>query len=145
MNINKKQGKDLTLEEITSIGQSLLNKSFREISNDEEILHKGGFGHFIERNVFNIEPNSSPEPDFIQAATELKVTPVRKLRNGEYSAKERLVLNIIDYADEAKRDFFTSSFWKKNSLLYILFYLFEEDRDKLDFLILKDLLLDFND
>src|SRR5690606_17157848 len=123
-----------SLQEIIKIGGNLTNKTFREINNDDQIIHKGGFGHFIEKNVFNIEPNSNPEPDFIRAATELKVTPVKKLRNGKYSAKERLVLNIIDYLDEANKDFYSSSFWKKNAILYILFYLYEENKNKLDYI-----------
>lgn len=32
-----------------------------------------------------------------EAGVELKATPFKKLKSGKYSAKERLVLNIINY------------------------------------------------
>ncbi len=137
-----KSGKDMTLEEIQRVGDTLINKTFRDLG-DNLNDNKGGFGHFIEKNVFNYEPNSDSEPDFKTAKTELKVTPVRKLNSGKYVSKERLVLNIINYELEATKTFYTSSFWKKNAILYILFYLYDGKKEKLDFLILKSLLLEF--
>ena len=35
----------------------------------------------------------------------LKVTPYKKIKDGKLSAKERLVLNIIDYMAEYKNEF----------------------------------------
>ena len=48
-------------------------------------------------------------------------------------SKERLVLNIIDYMEEAKRSFDTSSFSKKNAVLLLMFYLHAVGTDNLDF------------
>ncbi|WP_025724361.1 Sau3AI family type II restriction endonuclease [Acholeplasma granularum] len=143
--LNNIDGSKLTIQEICEIGKSILNKSFREINEDGSIITKGGFGHFIERHVYNITPNSDSSPDFKLAKTELKVTPVRKLKNGTYSAKERLVLNIINYHEELNKTFYTSSFWSKNSILYIFFYLYQPDISNLDYIILKDLLIDFQE
>lgn len=53
---------------------------------------------------------------------ELKVTPIKQNKNGSYSAKERLVLNIINYMEEYDKIFDTSSFWKKNQKLLLMFY-----------------------
>jgi DNA mismatch repair protein MutH len=50
---------------------------------------------------------------------ELKVTPFKKNKNGTYSAKELLVLNIIDYMKEFKLTFETSSFMSKAAKMLI--------------------------
>src|SRR5690554_1408817 len=138
-----KKAEDLTLNEVQEIGKKIINKTFREINPEGEIDSKGGFGHFIEKHVFNLEANSISAPDFSTAKTELKVTPVRKNKNGSYSAKERLVLNIINYHEELNKTFYTSSFWMKNSVLYVFFYLYQPDISKMDFVLLKDLLIEF--
>lgn len=49
-------------------------------------------------------------------------------------SKERLVLNMIDYVEEAKKTFYESSFWKKNKLLLLMFYLHEEFKFPFDVL-----------
>lgn len=49
-------------------------------------------------------------------------------------SKERLVLNLINYEEEAGKSFCESSFWKKNALLLLMFYLHENDKEYLDFL-----------
>lgn len=56
-----------------------------------------------------------------EAGVELKATPVKHTKNG-ISAKERLVLNIINYEKEFDKTFPTSSFWKKNQLMELGFY-----------------------
>ena len=48
-------------------------------------------------------------------------------------AKERLVLNIINYVAELDTSFETSSFSKKNALLLLMFYLHLAKVDRLDF------------
>ena len=46
--------------------------------------------------------------------------------------KERLVLNIINYMEEYKNDFFNSHFWYKNNRIQIIWYLYEEGINKKD-------------
>jgi DNA mismatch repair protein MutH len=94
----------------------------------------------MEENVFQYEANSDANPDFYEAKIELKVTPVKKNKNGTYSAKERLVLNIINYMEEYKNTFETSSFWHKNENLNLMFYLWEEGVPRSDYKIIKHLL-----
>ena len=72
-------------------------------------------------------------------------THFKIIKNKTYSAKERLVLNIINYIEEAKKTFYTSSFWTKNAKLYLLFYLWESNKQQKDFLIMFDYLLTFSD
>src|SRR5699024_2949977 len=82
-----------------------------------------------EASYFGYEINSKPEPDFADVGVELKTTGLKKLKNGQLSAKERLVLNIINYEDEVKVDFEDSSVWKKNAKLLIFFYTYTRDKD----------------
>ena len=143
-------------KEIEKHGKLLENKTFRDIliENSELIKEsdydyhvskkaKGSLGHLIEEYHFNYQPNNDENPDFVEAGVELKVTPIKKLKSGKYSAKERLVLNIINYEKIINEDFKNSSFWLKNQLLLLIYYLYEKDKDKLDYLIKKVLLYEF--
>jgi len=96
---------------------------------------KGNFGQILEKFYFGYEPNSDAEPDFKEAGMELKSSPLKTLKNGEFRSKERLVLNIINYLEVHKEDFETSSFWKKNAHLLLVFYLHDRDLDLLDYII----------
>jgi DNA mismatch repair protein MutH len=97
----------------------------------------------IEEEVFGYHNNSNPEPDFFDAKTELKFTPIKKNNNGTFSAKERLVLNIINYMEEYKKDFYSSSFWMKNQRLFILFYLWEINLEQKDYRVVMSLLHEY--
>ena len=85
--------------------------------------------------MFGIDNNSESEPDFMPAGIELKVTPYKKIKDGKLSAKERLVLNIIDFMNEYKNEFKTSHFWFKNNTIQLLWYLWEPNKSKKDFKI----------
>jgi DNA mismatch repair protein MutH len=144
--------RSITEEEIVKIGLSAEGKRFSEIfqsayhqKSNLEIINKGHFGQLLEKNLFGIEANSDSRPDFHDAGIELKVTPIKRLKNGSFSAKERLVLNTINYEEEYFANFYTSSFWKKNRKLFIMFYLFEENMSYEDFLITKSLLFEYPD
>ncbi|MEW6607451.1 MAG: Sau3AI family type II restriction endonuclease [bacterium] len=142
----KTDGRYLKENEIITIGKSILHKTFGQIAESSEtLLNKGSFGTFIEKEVYHLKPNSRSEPDFVEAGIELKVTPFKLNQDESYSAKERLVLNIINYVEEAKKTFYTSSFWTKNKKLYLLFYLWESNKAQKDFLIMFDYLLTFSD
>lgn len=111
-------GRYLSRQEVIDKVRELINKPlpFKGFSSQ-----KGASGYLIEK-IFDIEPNSLKEPDFIDAGIELKVTPYRKLKNGDVSSKERLVLGMIDYMVDINLNFFESEFWKKSNNLLILFY-----------------------
>lgn len=141
MNENKDY-RYLTEEEILYTGSTLLRKRFKEIGDTKDgLLSKGSIGQFVEEKAFHYSPNSDSSPDFLTANIELKVTPIKKNNNGSYSAKERLVLSIINYVEEAKKSFETSTFWQKSSSLYILFYQWEPNKKREDFQIVFDYLL----
>jgi DNA mismatch repair endonuclease MutH len=90
-------------------------------SNNSDDMNKGSIGNLIQEYHFGYPVNSRAEADFVEAGVELKVTPYKRVQNG-ISAKERLVLNIIDYMNEYKNSFETSSFWTKNNTIQLMFY-----------------------
>jgi DNA mismatch repair protein MutH len=120
---------------IEAHAKKLLNTTLRKVVGEKAALFKmrgkGGMGQLVELLHFKYRPNSESEPDFPEAGVELKVAPLKETRNG-YSPKERIVLNIINFKEEHARSFETSSFWRKNALLLLMFYLFDRDVEDID-------------
>lgn len=148
--------KNYTEEEIKVISQSAIGKTFGELQKmkvntfkennydkNADEFNKAFFGHLFETDVFGMNINSYSRPDFEEAGIELKVTPYKKNQDNTLSAKERLVLNIIDYMNEYKNTFETSHFLAKNSKLQIIWYLWEKDKKKEDLKITNELLYSF--
>lgn len=141
---------------IEEYGQKMLDRSFRDIyeqacldGNNQVInesranyavahaarSYKGGMGNLIEECFFGYKANSNPEPDFPLAGVELKVTPY-KVNSGKYTAKERLVLTMIDYFSVVNELSFESShLWKKSQLLLLVWYLYQKEHNTLDNII----------
>lgn len=126
-------------ESIIQYAKKLKNQTLRQVCEEEIEKHgykgKGNFGQTLEKFYFGYEPNSDAEPDFKEVGIELKSSPLKILKNGDFRSKERLVLNIINYLEVHKEDFETSSFWKKNAHLLLVFYLHDKDLDLLDYII----------
>ncbi len=67
---------------------------------------------------------------------ELKVTPYKKNKNGSFSAKERLILTMIDYFQVVNEDFENSHLWNKIKLILLVYYLYDKDLESnLDYVI----------
>ena len=124
---------------LIEFAKNLKNKTLRDTCGEEIEQHgysgKGNFGQILEKYYFGYEPNSVAEPDFLETGIELKSSPLKILKNGEFRSKERLVLNIINYLEVHKEEFEKSSFWKKNAHLLLVFYLHEKDTNLLDYVI----------
>lgn len=103
---------------------------------------KGAIGTVIEESWFGYHPNSESEPDFPEAGVELKVTPYVHVKQ-EIRAKERLVCNIINYMEEYKRTFETSSFLHKCQTMLLMAYEYFPDIPKGDFSITEAILFSF--
>ena len=134
---------DKKQKEIYQKALELRNKRFKDIDKKGRLdspRTKGSRGHIIEESHFGYSPNNNKEADFPDENLELKVTPIRKNRNGSFSSKERLVLNIIDYHGEIKKAFYQSDFWKKNQTLLLVFYL-HEDEVAQELQMIKDVLM----
>lgn len=124
-----------SVDSIVDYGMLLLGHSLRELHPDAKIFKgKGGLGNSVEYFHYDYEPNSEAEPDFAEAGLELKCTPLKLLDDNSMASKERLVLNIINYIEEADKQFETSSFWHKNKFLLLMFYLHESGVDPVDML-----------
>ncbi|WP_212934573.1 Sau3AI family type II restriction endonuclease [Bacillus hominis] len=135
-----------TVEELMQKAHEAEGKTFGEIDTTDRLTNaksKGGLGQVIEESFFGYEINSNAEADFKHLGIELKVTAFKQNKNGSLSAKERLVLNIINYMEEVHTHFETSSFWKKNEKLLLMFYEWVPDVDRKDFHITKSLLFTY--
>ncbi|MDS0527589.1 Sau3AI family type II restriction endonuclease [Clostridium sp. SHJSY1] len=131
---------------IENYSKGLVEKTFREVLGEgKEYKGKGGLGQLLEEKYFLYKPNSDKNPDFLEAGVELKVTPFKQNKNKSFVAKERLVLNIINYMEIIDEEFETSCFWNKNKLLLLVHYFYKENIDKLDYVIKNSQLFTYND
>lgn len=123
-------------QSILDYARLLLGKTLKEVHPEAttQNVGLGRLGIAVEKYHFCNMPNSNAEPDFLEAGIELKCTPLKLLNDGSTVAKERLVLNVINYMEEADKTFETSSFWHKNKLLLLMFYLHESGIDVVDLL-----------
>lgn len=141
-----------TIDDLVSYAKEAEGKKLKEIDNKDMFKSKnvkGKVGTIIEESYFGYPSNSAAEADFADVGVELKTTGIIRQKSGKLAAKERLVLNIINYETEAFKDFCTSSFWLKNNKLLIFFYSYvrnEENKpDYPNFEIIKTVLHEFND
>lgn len=127
-------------ESIERYAQGLIGLTIREAVGEyavEAKRNKGNLGQLIEKGYFGYENNNESLPDFCEAGVELKLTPFKKNKNGSYSAKERLIITMIDYMKVIhEEDLYTSHLWTKASKILLVEYLYKKDiRDTLDYKI----------
>jgi DNA mismatch repair protein MutH len=108
-------------------GKSLAEAvSLREVI--ENLSNKGDLGSMVESYYFKIKPpNTAHEPDFLEAGVELKTTGVLKDKSGQFKAKERLVLTMINYLLLPSETWDTCSLMRKCRSMLILFYEYHKD------------------
>ena len=144
------------ISSIFEYSKGLLGHTLREfISQDYEARKgKGSLGEMVEEIYFGYDKNNNPAADFSIAGVELKCTPLKKSKKEELLIKERLVCGMIDYIEEAGKDFEHSHFYEKCRLMLLLFYLHIAQANQLDLEFLfsvlwklpeKDLLIIKND
>ena len=111
----------------------------KKLSSDgaEDKKNKGNLGGLIEERFFHYACNNEARPDFPEAGVELKVSPYKLNRNGTFSAKERLILTMIDYMKLVEETSFEEShMWQKSRLILLVYYLYRKDiRYNLDYKI----------
>ena len=143
---------------IEAYSQRLVGKTFREIWEEDDARqammlrdgnaaygssdvsevkrNKGNLGQIIEEKFFHYACNNDSRADFYEAGVELKVTPYRINQNGSLSAKERLILTMIDYYQVVNESFEESHFWNKSRLILLVYYLYmKEIKYNLDYKI----------
>lgn len=115
----------------------LVGKTLRETAGlskiDDPRKRRGAFGNALEEYYFHIEPNSRPTADFDGAGLELKSTPLKRNKKGEFSAKERLVISNINYMTVVNEDFEHSHLMEKAKNILLVSYLYEPDKSPLDY------------
>jgi len=92
----------------------------------ENLQNKGDLGSMVERYYFQHTPPNNHDPDFAEAGVELKTTGVKKDSSGQFKAKERLVLSMINYMSLVHERWEENSLMEKCQLMLLLFYLFEK-------------------
>lgn len=133
---------------IENYAQQLIGKTFQDVIDDDEQKqpmlvretssygvaevsevkrNKGNLGQIIEERFFHYACNNEARPDFHEAGVELKVTPYKIGANGKLSAKERLILTMIDYFSVVNEEFETSHMWNKARLILLIYYLYEKE------------------
>lgn len=134
---------------IEEYSQRLIGKTFREILEADETRQvsilkdvslsygkaevstsrrdKGSHGRLIEERFFHYACNNDSGPDFYEAGVELKVTPFKINKDGSFSAKERLILTMIDYYQVVNEKFEESHLWNKCRLILLVYYLYKKD------------------
>lgn len=136
-------------ESIEQYARKLMGKTFNNVIEEdksknieihekeyENKKHKGGLGELIEERFFHYKCNNDSKPDFDKAGVELKVTPYKKNKNGTLSAKERLIITMIDYCAVISEDFENSHVWAKARLILLVYYLYEKEiANRLDYRI----------
>lgn len=135
-------------EELLKIANACINIPFKDIQNKEQLANsknKGSIGNMIQECWFGRIPNSLPEPDFAEIGVELKVTPFFYNKSGKATAKERLVLNILNYMEEVKTTFETSHFWLKNKSILLMHYEYIKNLSKEDYKIISAILFEYSE
>lgn len=131
-----------TFKDICDEDKYFLTEVIKEISEEdyrtsyENKSRKGGLGELVEERYFNYKADNISEADFSDAQVELKVTPYKINKNGTVSAKERLIISMINYMKIINMDFYTSNVWKKLKNMLLVYYLWEPNiDDRLDYII----------
>lgn len=114
-------------KEALEVAQKLEGITFSHL-NIPTTSNKGLTGNILE-NIFGLTNDNSPKADFYELGfdTELKTTPIKKLKNNNYSAKERLSLQMIEYNDDFDDEFLGSKVFDKIKNTLVINYLLNND------------------
>jgi DNA mismatch repair protein MutH len=139
-----------SVESIVAYAEGLIGYSLADLfPNHDEVANRknrGDLGGMVQKLFFGLQADSRSEADFSEAGLELKTTGVRWGSRGEFVAKERLVLMMIDYEKIVDETWETSSFLKKCRLILLLAYLYDIDKSIFDRkFVLRPMLLDLLD
>ncbi|WP_242256108.1 Sau3AI family type II restriction endonuclease [Bacillus cereus group sp. BfR-BA-01379] len=136
----------VTLDELMLKAKKAEGHKFSDIDSTNKLTtanSKGELGQLVKEGFFGYESASDADINFTNLGVKLKVTPFKHNKNGSLSAKERLVLNIINYMEEVNTSFEESSFWEKNKKLLLMFYEWKADLNRQDFHIAKSVLFSY--
>lgn len=136
------------LEDVIAKAESTKGKKVSELIISEDNISatsKGNIGHIIEKELFGLKINNKQAPDFEKLGVELKVTGYRWVFKGtKVSAKERLVITMIDYFKDYKTDFYSSHLYSKISKTILMLYEYDPKLSFLDYVFTHNYLYEFN-
>ena len=125
-----------SVESILEFAQRLTGKCLAQVLDSSTIAantrNRGDLGNMVQELYFGLPRDNKREPDFARAGLELKTTGVEKKSNGDYRAKERLVLTNIDYESIVGENWEGSQLLSKCRLILLLWYLYEQQTSVLD-------------
>ncbi len=134
---------------LSSVCHEDIKKSDPNYSLKSDIKKRSGrgFGTYLEKYFFGYDSNSSTLPDFPDAELELKSAGLRLKNKNYYSLyvkkEPRLTLSTIHNSEIIDEEFDSSSFYKKNKNLLIIFWLHDDlntDQHPID----KEIISTFN-
>lgn len=137
-----------SVDDLLNYTEKIKGKTFREIDsknlleNPRHKSNKGLLGQIVETGFYKYDLNSNPDADFSSLGVELKVAGLKKLKSGQHRVKERLVLSLINYEEIVKTKYEDSHLLGKNKKILIIWYEYEKNKDRADFLIVDYQLLD---
>ncbi|SDL90848.1 DNA mismatch repair protein MutH [Kandleria vitulina] len=128
-----------SIEDVIEKAKQALNVPFKKFDKHNRLLtkSKGNIGNIVEEGIFGYHINSDQRPDFPHLGLELKVTPYKYTKKKQISAKERLVLTMIDYMEDYKVPFRESNCMHKLNKILMLFYNHDFNVPKSDYYISK--------
>ncbi|SDO74218.1 Sau3AI family type II restriction endonuclease [Halobacillus sp. SY10] len=119
--------------------EGIVGRTFREIDKtgilEGKNSDKGRLGKAVEEGFYGYELNSNPEADFDNLGIELKVSGFNRLKDGSWSAKERLSLSMINYNEIIHEEFEFSKLIAKNKKILIIWYEYVKGVEYADFVI----------
>ncbi len=122
---------------IVEYAQKLVGRTLRDSCDVDSFSskkgNKGKLGQAIEYCYFEYEPNSAQEPDFPEVGLELKTNPVKRKKDKTLSAKERLVLTMIDYCALVDETWESSTVRSKMDDMLLITFLHEPEKDEFDY------------
>lgn len=125
------------IEEILEKTEKAMGKKIKEFIAEEDSVSynaKGDIGNIIETGLFGLKLNNEQAPDFEYLGVELKTTGYKWVYNEtKVSAKERLVITMIDYFNDINKDFYDTHLYDKIEKLLIIFYEYSKNKDKYEF------------
>ncbi len=134
--------------ELLNFSKNLENHSLRDVIEetlllDNNLSGKGGLGQIVEKLFFGYALNSKQEADFKHLERELKVAPLKEIKRIKdsneirqrlgFSAKERIVITIINYLTVIDENWSTATLKDKIRLI-VMFYLHNAQIDKIDYI-----------
>lgn len=136
-----------TREELLEIAKSAIGERIGKYDTRNRLIPgkgKGKIGLVIEEGLFHRKADSSQEPDFENLGIELKVTGYQwKNNDKKVSAKERLVITMLDYFNDTSKEFRNSNVYHKIAQMLLMLYEHELDKNEADFILTNYFMYEF--